>query len=523
MAGADHSRLPVYDGAVQRVEHGADQLPGGAGREAAVAVQRQQIAQPGKGLGRPRHPEGAGPSAAEAGQLQQGAPFALPAGPLLSAELPGPGKEEETPAAAPVQRRDSLPGGLQQLLIPRRRLRTRRRQIQKQAEEQVFPLPPTGHAQLLQPSAESSGGLPVGQQGGDDAEGPARPGNAAAQIHPGQGLGRAKLCQQKVSGPLREGRQRHGQQQRGGKADAERRRQQQGEGQQQLQQDRQPRPPGTRFGKQQRPHVDLPLLRPLDQLSGAGKLLPAAAPGKALHPGQIVPAGGGVHPGIVPAGIPAEHRVAEVRLREKLLRIQHGKETQGAEEGLQSGGAVFRPGSPAELPGQSRQLSQSGTAQGGGKETQLRPAQGTHPLKAGQEEGGALLVDPAPPRQQQGPGQGQDQRPLRALAQVSSAREVLPRAQRLPAGKIGVVQQPFPGGRQGHPRRGPPLQQGAAAPQLPPAAAQSGQEPACPALAFRRQQPCRRLPAGGELVVFNIGRVQNAVHGLILRSIDLFP
>ena len=517
VTGSDHTAGLLNMGSVQGVEHGADQLPRGAGVDAGVGVQGQQVARalqrrPVAGDG-----EGVFLPAAEPGQLQQGAPLALAARPAAPVKAPGAGKEKEAAPVARVQRLDALPGTLQHGFVRGSRLRFRLRQIRQQPEEQVLPLPAAGHALLLQTAALGAGGGGVGQQHRDDAEGLALGRDALFHVHPGQAPGRRQARQKQIQGALHQ--LGHGDQQQKrrqppapGEAD------QQGEQQRQQQicPDVQPGPDGTGLAEQQPPHMDRLGLGLADQLPRAALLLQPGSAGKLLHPAQIVLPGGAVHIGIVPGGVCAEDGVGEIRAPEKRFRIQHGEEPQGGEERLQQGGKALRLGAVPQFPAEGGQLLQRGAAQGGGEELQLRPAQGRHGLKALQEEPRPRLVHLPPPRQQQRAGQSYDEDPLPAAAQTPCPGEVPGGAALLPAGKIFVVQQPFPGG--GQLRRGlaAPPQQGGVAADLLPTSVEGGQGAPAPALTPGRQQPCGGCGAGGELFGFHKGGVPNAFHAKML-------
>ena len=106
VTGGDKAGLFVDPGPVHGMQHGADQLPCRAGAEAAVAVQGQQKADaPERGRVSDDGESTLLPGA-EGGQLQQGAPLALKAGPELPVKGTGTGKEIEAAAVAGVQRFD---------------------------------------------------------------------------------------------------------------------------------------------------------------------------------------------------------------------------------------------------------------------------------------------------------------------------------------------------------------------------------------------------------------------------------
>ena len=266
--------------------------------------------------------------------------------------------------------------------------------------------------------------------------------------------------------------------------------------------------------------MHIPLLRLPQQGGGKNRLFLPPAAGQLLQPAEIVPARVGVHPGKDPGRVPGEDGVAAVRPGEQLLRIQGGEEPQGGEQRLQALGIVLGRTAAGELSGEGCQLFQNGQAQRRGKTAQLGPAQGRDRLEALQKERGPRLGDAAPSRQQQGPGQRQDQRALGTAAERVLAAKIPRGADGLTPGQILVVQQPFPGGRDLGCRLRPFLQQPAAAADRPQSLADGGKQAPAADLAPGRQQPGRGPSAGAEPFVFHIGRIQHALHRQILLAYE---
>ena len=97
-----HPAFRVYDRPVERVEHGPDQLPHRPGVNPGIPVQSDDIAQVPQGVRLPGDGQGGRLPAEQAGQLREGPPLPLVAGPALPVKSPSALKEVEAAAVFPV-------------------------------------------------------------------------------------------------------------------------------------------------------------------------------------------------------------------------------------------------------------------------------------------------------------------------------------------------------------------------------------------------------------------------------------
>jgi 3',5'-cyclic AMP phosphodiesterase CpdA len=194
----------VVAGAVQRMRHGADQLPRRIARQLGIGIQGDHVLH-GAQLGRvPGHQYKGVAGAAPAGaaqqcvQVRQLAALALIAHPATFPRIPAPRTvEQEEPVAARliaasrvflVQRRNPLLGQLQQRLVLGKCFLRRVRKIGQQAEVQMcVPIGQKPHLERFDQLLDAGG---AGEQGRHHHQRAHLRRDACGEVHAGQGLRR---------------------------------------------------------------------------------------------------------------------------------------------------------------------------------------------------------------------------------------------------------------------------------------------------------------------------------------------
>ena len=169
----------VYHGAVERVQHRADKLPGGAGIYPRVAVERQYIFRSDKRVSFARHLKLARLVADELCKLHYRAALALTGAVALPVEASAAGEKIKAPAVSAVQARHGLAHGADERLVSVGLGAVRHRQVGQQPEAEVHALAHTRAVQLLQPLHI---GLPA-EKRGYHAHSPPRLRHTGAHVH----------------------------------------------------------------------------------------------------------------------------------------------------------------------------------------------------------------------------------------------------------------------------------------------------------------------------------------------------
>ena len=175
VAGDHHPTPGVHSGPVHGVQHGADQLPGGAHAQAGVRVQRDDIAGPLQRRAVPgQHLQAGTPPLQQPDQLDQGPALALPAHvALVHGMESGPAEKEIKPAAVfGVQTLHGISGRLRPAALRLSHGAVPVRQVGQKAEAQLRPRVPIGQPIALQQGGQLVSAVPVGEQAGDDTQGP---------------------------------------------------------------------------------------------------------------------------------------------------------------------------------------------------------------------------------------------------------------------------------------------------------------------------------------------------------------
>ena len=487
------------------MQHRADQLPGRAGIQPRVAVERQQKAGPCQCVPVSGDAQLRLPVAQEPRQLEQGPALALPAAPALAVKAAGTYEEVKAAAVLPVQPVDLLHRGGEDGGIRLRLGAVRLRQIGQQPEAQVFSLSPAGKAQLLQPPRRVMGLPLAAEQRRDDAERAPLGRDAFRKIQSGQAPRRQQTQEQRVQHALDELRDRQQQQQRRRAAverqtDAETQQQRQ----QQVHRDIQTGEEGT--GRAEQIRADVPFLRlgGTDETAGADMLLDPLAARELLQPTQIIEPALAIHPREDAVGVGGQHRGAHIRAVQELLRVELREEPQRAEERLQLCGEGVQLGAVGHAAADGGDLLQAGCLEAAGEERELRPAQHGDALKAVQKEPAPLLVSAAEPGSEQTAAEGQHQQTLVAAAQAARRAQRLGREQMLPLYQIPVVQQPFTGRRDLRAVPIPPAHGRGTAADFPHPGGERPRGGLSAAFSRGVQQPCRGRCVVVQAVVFNI-------------------
>ena len=323
VARGDEPLFRIEPRRIERMQHRADQLPGRAGIQPRVAVERQQKAGPCQCVPVSGDAQLRLPVAQEPRQLEQGPALALPAAPALAVKAAGTCEEVKAAAVLPVQPVDLLHRGGEDGGVRLRLGAVRLRQIGQQPEAQVFSLSPAGKAQLLQPPRRVMGLPLAAEQRRDDAERAPLGRDAFRKIQSGQAPRRQQTQEQRVQHALDELRDRQQQQQRRRAAverqtDAETQQQRQ----QQVHRDVQTGEEGT--GRAEQIRADVPFLRlgGTDETAGADMLLDPLAARELLQPTQIIEPALAIHPREDAVGVGGQHRGAHIRAVQELLRVE---------------------------------------------------------------------------------------------------------------------------------------------------------------------------------------------------------
>ena len=471
VTGGDNAPLEVDDRLVQGVEHGPNQLPGGAHIQAGVRIQSDDIPHLAQPALLPRlHLQAGVPPLQQADQLGERPPFPLPAHITLVPGAEGRGAEKQVKPSAvlPVQvlhRPAGVfhPGGP---LLPHGDAAVR--QVGQNAQPQLGTGVPVGQAVPLQQGGQPGTAVLPGEEGHHHAQGPPLPGDSPLQLHPGDGAGRNQADQEKVQHIFHNVGQGQEQQQGGQRSS---RRPPQGQGGQQGQsRHRQPvTHPGAGplrtaqgFPVQVPAHMAAGTLFLLGQLQGplGGLPLPQAPLSCQLaHPLPVPAAGVLIHTGVVARGVPLQHLLHPAGPLQQGAPLRPGQDPQGSEDRphLPGGHPVLLEG--VQVGAQPGQPLHQRTGQGWNQEGQLPLGQRTHRLKALQIEGQPPLVQVGHCPQGT-PGAALEERtPLRRSAQgFPPLLQGLPGPLSLPDGQIVVVQQPLRRSGQGGPAIVPEVQ-----------------------------------------------------------------
>ena len=450
VAAPDKAVLHVQLGAVQRMEHGANQLPGRAGIELGIAVEGEQIARSVQRVLFAKHPETALLIVQQPRQFQQSAALALPATPVFTIKAAGAGEAVKAAAVSAVQRFNPGFHPAQDRPVAGCSLAAVRRQIGQKTEEQVFPLASAGQTQLFQLLHQGPGLRLGGRHGCEHAKRSPLWRHSLAHIHARQAPGRDGVQQQIVDQVFHQLRHRQQQEQRGGgTAQGEGRKQGKKERQQHIGRDVEGLPERGRVPKQEKADVPALLRSPFHQPPGIDDLLHAFAAGQQLHPAEIVLLGLAVHAGVIPAGVTGEDGADLIGSAQKRLRVQHGEEPQRSEKCLQGGGERLRIRRKTQLTADGGHLLQQGGAQTGEKEGQLRPVQHRDTLYALQEESAARLRDLPLAGLYQRPAEGENPDAVLTASQMLGGTQRRQGGEPLTPGQIAVIQQPLTGSRNG--------------------------------------------------------------------------
>ena len=449
VAGGDHPPPGVYTGPVEGVEHGADELSGGAHVQAGVRVQGDHIAHPVQAFFVPR-PDGeaGGPPLEQAHQLHQSPPLALPAHVPLVGTVKDRGTEKEI-EAAPIGLVKGLhrPAGLPHSpALLRAHGGVAVGQVGQQAEDQLLPRVPVFQAVALQQGGVVPPALQSGEQPGDDAQGFPLGGHPVLEGHPAHRPGREEADHPKVHHVFHQ--IGHGQQQKQadqGTAEHEAQQQHHKEGghhhPRHIEGPRGPAGSAAQGLPEEEPAY-MPLLLParpaqLHHLPGRLQLRRPRPAGQAAQGLPVAPPGLAVHMGVQPGGVLAQNGLHPAGPLQQAVKLDARQGPQGGEEGLEGGRVLLQT---AAQPGQP--LHQR-PRQGWGHQGELPLRQGVdplEPLQKGQQAWGVQReVCPGHP-----PGQGGDEGlPRMDGGQRPCPLQTAPGLLPLPPGQVPVVQQPL--------------------------------------------------------------------------------
>ena len=339
--------FPVELRAIQRMEHGRNQLARGTRREHGVRVEREEKTHvPERGFV-PEVAQVGTPAAQERREAQERAALALPSAPDAVRLREGARAREEGKAAAEflVQAPNPCLRRAENGLVRGVMLAAALPKIGEDAEREVLARVAAAEAEFLEPRSEVLRLLRRGEQRRDDAERAPRLRHAVFERHARDAARLRKAPQNRVLQLLDEFRDRQ-EQQRGADRTVRERADENGDGSRQepkagdINSPVRPRRLGLPERKADVARLPRGAVRLLEERLGVVALGDAAPSRLPRDPGAVFRAAGAVHLRINACRVAAEQAVERVRPLEQFAEIERGERAQGGE--MRADGLVRR-------------------------------------------------------------------------------------------------------------------------------------------------------------------------------------